>query len=154
MRLPSHAQLAGETTPPYIQKSPRRLGEQSSPDRLTNNNYREPKSRCLKEAIEARIEDLEDCEKPMNIGIISSQDRQYSKNAVDFHRPWTMTIKGSTPIRSRWVVPPIRKLWPVRVCSPAPLQTSLHLLKNQLLFIGANEPDSVSKVNMWAEEGT
>jgi len=67
---------------------------------------------CLKVAIPEITEDLEFREKPMKVGIISSQFCQYSKKADDFKRPWTMTMKGSTPRRRRCVVLPTLKLWP------------------------------------------
>jgi len=43
-------------------------------------------------------EDFEDGEKPIKVGIISSQLPQYSKNAVGFQQPWTITIKDPHPI--------------------------------------------------------
>jgi len=61
----------------------------------------------LKVDIVFKIEDLDEREKRMKVGIISSQECQYSKNAVDFQQPCTMTMEGSTPINDRCVLPPI-----------------------------------------------
>ena len=44
----------------------------------------------------------------MNKGKIDSIFRQYSKKARDFQRPWTATMSGGTPIKRRWVAPPMR----------------------------------------------
>src|SRR5882724_5007156 len=91
---------------------------------------------CLNRLIVDRREDWDCEEKPMKVGMISSQSHQYSKKAVDLHLPWAMTMKGSTSKRSRWVVPPIWKLWPKRVGRFAADQISLHLSMNHCLHMG------------------
>jgi len=126
MRLPSHAWLAGEATPPFTEAQ-EGLG-QTVISRQTHH-YTMSKFRrcCLKLAIVVMIDALEDWEKPIKVGMISSQDHQYSKNAVDHQWPCTITMKGSTPMSNRCVVPQILKLWPDRVPRPLAIQTSLHL---------------------------
>ena len=62
-------------------------------------------------------------------------------------------MKGSTPNRSKCVVPPIQKLWPVKGDMLLDFHTSLHLEMNQFLFMGMKEPSSVSKPNRWPETG-
>ena len=116
-------------------------GDRQTPHRT---NYIEANRCCLNRPI---VESKEECnckEKPMKVGMISSQRHQYSKNSVDCHLPWAMTTKGSTPKRSRWVVSPIRKLWPERVGRLAVDQISLHLSKNQHQRMGSKPPVSVS----------
>jgi len=62
---------------------------------------------CLKEDMVDKIEEHEDWEKPIKVGMMSSQFCQYSRKAADFQQPCTMTMKGSTPMSNKWVVPPI-----------------------------------------------
>ena len=97
-----------------------------------------------------RTEDLEDNEKPMKVGIISSHKCQYSRKAVDFHLPCAITIKGSTPSNNRCVVPPILKLCPESVIRPKDDHISLHLDKNHALCIGKDVPSSDSQENICA----
>jgi len=59
------------------------------------------RSLCLKDDIDESREDLEAIEKPINVGIISSQLCQYCKKATDFQCPWTMTINGLMPRKRR-----------------------------------------------------
>src|SRR5882724_9260732 len=102
---------------------------------------------CLNRLIVDRREDCDCKEKPMKVGMISSQSCQYFKKAVDLHLPWAMTMKGSTPKRSRWVVPPTWKLWPERVGRFAADHISLHLSVNHCLCMGSKPPVLVSKEN-------
>jgi len=68
--------------------------------------------------------------------------------------PWAITIKGSTPQRSRCMVPPILKLWPERIERWWKEQTSLHLSRNQVLHIGSKALEAISKLNKCPEGGT
>jgi len=92
-------------------------------------------------------EDFEEKENPIKVGITSLQLCQYSKKAVDFQRPCTITMKGSTPSDRRWVVPPILKPWPVGHPRFEVDQISLHLVMIQDLWMGAWPPFEFSKLN-------
>jgi hypothetical protein len=54
-------------------------------------------------------------ESPIKIGKIFSTCLQYRRKAFEDQRPCFITTQGSTPESKRFVVPPIRKLWPVKV---------------------------------------
>src|SRR5882724_1304371 len=131
-------------SPKYI--SPEEKRGQTDGNRQTphRNYHRVVNRHCLNKPI---VESKEDCdckEKPVKVGMISSQRHQYSKNSVDLHWPWAITMKGSTPKTRRWVVPLIWKLWLDRVGRLATDQTSLHLSMNQHLCIGSKPPISFS----------
>ena len=64
-----------------------------------------------------------------------------------------MTIHGSMPSRSKWVVPLIWKLCPFIEDKPSFSQTALHLARNQVHFIGAHWPSANSNVKSGAVSG-
>jgi len=124
-----HAWLSDHRLP-KIYKPGREKGQTDGDRQTPHRNYhRVVNRRCLNRPIMESKEDCDCKEKPMKVGMISSQRCQYSKNAVDLHCPWAMTMKGSMPKRRRWVVPPIQ------VGRLATDQISLHLLTNQHLHI-------------------
>jgi len=100
-------------------------------------NYNGFKGQCLRLVIDYKQGDLEERENSMNVGMISSQRCQYSRKAGVFHQPWAITIKGSMPKRSKWVVPPILKLWLVTVVRILEAHTLLHCDKNHNQCISA-----------------
>ena len=108
---------------------------------------------CLNDVMLVRMEECISRNRPIIVGIISLQFHQYSRKAEDFQHPCTITTKGSTPISSRCVVPPIRKLWPVTECSPERAHTLLHRSMNQVRGMGIGFPASSSKANSAAVFG-
>ena len=92
-------------------------------------------------------------EKLMNNARISSQHCQYLRK--DWEDQWScaITTHGLTPSKSRCVVPPIWKPWPLTKDSPSFSHTSLHQSRNHILFIGAQEPSAVSNANSGDELG-
>ena len=138
-----HAWLSDHRLP-KIYKPGREKGQTDGDRQTPHRNYHRVVNRCC---LNKPIVESKDCnckEKPMKVGMISSQIHQYSKNAVELHKPWAMTMKGSMPKRRRWVVPPIWKLWLDRVGRLATDQISLHLSTNQCLHISSTPPVSVS----------
>jgi hypothetical protein len=93
-------------------------------------------------------------EEVMKRGRIESILRQYSRKALDFHRPWTATTSGGTPLSKSSVAPPILKQWPVSSINPASFQTWLQRKRNHVWVIGDQFPDAVSKANKGACGGT
>ena len=108
--------------------------------RQTTHNYIELTSLSLNDTIVSKIDCLEDCENPMQVGIFSSQDCQYSRKVADFHQPWTITIKGSTPINNKWIVPPNLKLasercfaiWQSDLIAPRDKPVQFHWVKGAI----------------------
>ena len=131
---------------------PKCLGTQLSPGQLPII-YMDCMRHYLNADIVDKIEDLEDWEKSINVGIISSQDCQYSRKATDFQCPWTMMMKGSTPMRNKWVVPTIWKLWPVNGKRSLDSQISLHLEIHHGLLIGKKQPSAVLNANRCPDGG-
>ena len=108
---------------------------------------------CLNDVMLVRMEECISRDRLIIVGIISSHFRQYSRKAEDFQHPCTIMTKGSTPISSRCVVPPIQKLWPVTECSPERAHTLLHRSMNQVRDMGTGFPASLSKANSAAVFG-
>ena len=90
---------------------------------------------------------------PIKRGGICSQFFQYDRNASDFHLPCTMTMKGSTPSKSKWVVPPMQNLWPVSRGIAESNHALLQQSMNQVHFMGAQAPCSVLYANRGAFGG-
>ena len=109
--------------------------------------------RCLNDVMLVRMEECVFRDRPIIVGIISLQFCQYSRKAEDFQHPCTITTKGSTPISSRCVVPPIRKLWPVTDGNPERAHMLLHRSMNQVWDMGIGFPTLSSKANSAAVFG-
>jgi len=102
------------------------------------------------------VEWIDSCdwkEKPMKRLKTSSQQHQYLKKAWELQWPWTMTTHGSTPIKSRWVVPPTWKLWPLTDVRPSASHIALQWSINQDHHIGDHVSMPVSKANRGVELG-
>ena len=63
-------------------------------------------------------------------------------------------IHGSTPSNSRWVIPPILKLWPLIELNFSKAHTWLHLARNHSHLIGDHSPSPVSKAKRGTLAGT
>ena len=102
------------------------------------------------------VERIESChwkEKLMERLKTSSQQCQYVRKAWELQWPWTMTTHGSTPIKSRWVVPPTWKLWPLTDVRPSASHIELQQSIIQDHHIGDHVSMPVSKANRGVELG-
>jgi hypothetical protein len=78
---------------------------------------------------------------------------QYNLNASEDQRPIPFTISASTPERSKEVVPPILKEWPVILLNPCEDHILLHMAMKFSLSSVLTFPSSVNSHNK-AESGS
>jgi len=151
VRLPLHAQLAGEVTSPYTEVQ-LHLGGQLSPSRHTIilNTAQKTQLKCRHSCEDGSFGGLgktNECRE--NISTTTPVLQKSQGLPVALHHYY----EGVHAYREEMGHPPILMLCSMRIPRLFACQILLHLMRNQARFIGMNKQVSFSKAKRCAEGG-